>query len=335
MAIRDKGIIIRLSSVFLIFAIVSTLISGCSSNSQKDGSIKLSGPWDLYYLSVLINNDNASGQNIPKVTMNPSLTDINDLKKGKCDAVIIGKEPNSADLTGLKDYVIGYDAICVVIDENSYVGGQYGITKKTAGLQGLSLDNIKELFSTGQCAWDGAYYTRDSLDPNSWLAATGLGWLLQPKVLSCYFHLIPGKYDIQTALFQDLGLDEKTISSSWKTFTSPGLNLEEELLSTEYKTDGSYSQGADFAFKIGFASRRVMTVAPSHIPIRVVSIDGINPVDDAQAIYDGSYSLSRKIHILVRQDSSPQMMKLVDYLQSDSGQKLISDAGYLPVKPDK
>jgi len=118
----------------------------------------------------MINNANASGQDIPLVKMNPSPTDISDLKKGKCDAVIVGKELSAEDLTGLKDYVIGYDAVCMIIDENSYDGGQYGITKKTDGLQGLSLSEVKELIKTGQSAYTGGYYTRDTLDPNSWLA---------------------------------------------------------------------------------------------------------------------------------------------------------------------
>ena len=130
-------------------------------------------------------------------------------------------------------------------------------------------------------------------------------------------------------------MDENKLSAPWTTFTSPTLNLEEELLSFEYKTDGPYALGAgNFVFKIGFASRRVMTIAPQHIPVKVLSIDGINPIDNTQAIYDGTYPLSRQIHLLVRQNSSVKTMKLVDYLQSDAGQKLISEAGYLPQKPN-
>jgi len=44
--------------------------------------------------------------------------------------------------------------------------------------------------------------------------------------------------------------------------------------------------------------------------------------------------LAGKIHLLVRQDSSMETMKLVDYLQSNAGQKLISQAGYLPLTPN-
>jgi len=334
MVTRDKKLLIRVLTKCLALILISTLIWGCSSNKEND-AVKLSGPWDLYYLSVMINNANASGQDIPLVKMNPSSTDISDLKKGKCDAVIVGKELSAEDLTGLKDYVIGYDAVCMIIDENSYDGGQYGITKKTDGLQGLSLSEVKELIETGQSAYTGNYYTRDTLDPNSWLATTDLGWTTQPLTLSFYFHLLPGKYDTQTALCQDLGMDEKELSAPWTTFMSPTLDLEEELLSFEYKTDGPYAPGSgSFVFKIGFASRRVMTIAPQHIPVKVLSIDGINPIDNTQAIYDGTYPLSRQIHLLVRQDSSAETIKLVDYLQSDAGQKLIAQAGYLPLKPN-
>lgn len=111
--------------------------------------------------------------------------------------------------------------------------------------------------------------------------------------------------------------------------------MEEEVLSLEYKDTALYTTTygvQNFVYQLGFASRRVMTIAPQHIPVDVVSVDGINPLTDTQSIYDGTYKFSRKIHLLVRDNSSPSVMKLVNYLQSTAGQKLITDVGYLPLK---
>ena len=74
-----------------------------------------------------------------------------------------------------------------------------------------------------------------------------------------------------------------------------------------------------------------MTIAPQHDPVSVVSVDGINPLTDPQSIYDGTYKFSRKIYLLTRQNSSDSVSAIVNYLQSASGQKLIADAGYLPL----
>ena len=88
---------------------------------------------------------------------------------------------------------------------------------------------------------------------------------------------------------------------------------------------------SSFVFKLGFASRRVMTIAPRHVPVSVVSIDGINPMTDTQSIYDGTYKFSRKIHLLIRDNSPDSVIKLAEFLQSSSGQQLITNAGYLPL----
>ena len=74
-----------------------------------------------------------------------------------------------------------------------------------------------------------------------------------------------------------------------------------------------------------------MTVASQHVPVSVVSIDGINPMKDSQSIYNGTYKFSRKIHLLIRDDSPDSVVNLAKFLQSPSGQKLITDVGYLPI----
>ena len=47
------------------------------------------------------------------------------LKMVKLDAVLLGREPTADELKGLNEYEIALDAVCIVVDENSYDGGQY------------------------------------------------------------------------------------------------------------------------------------------------------------------------------------------------------------------
>jgi len=74
-----------------------------------------------------------------------------------------------------------------------------------------------------------------------------------------------------------------------------------------------------------------MTIAPQHVPVDVVSVDDINPMENPQSIYDSSYKFTRKIYLLTSDNSSDTVEKLADYLQAESGQKLITNAGYLSI----
>jgi len=325
--------------VGLALIICSILLPGCVSIAKADSNtVDLAGAWDTYYLSVAINSHNGTDSVVPPVKMNPSTSAIADLKKGEYDAVILGREPTAEELKGLKDYVIGYDAVVITIDENSYVGGISGLSSKSSGLQDLTTDDLKAFFGSGQLPWSGDYYTRYPLiDRNSWLFTnTQYGWDKQTKIISMFYKLIPGKYDTQTVLYRALGLEEPKTTSTSSTYTDPKMNFEEEVLTAEYPPGAPYGAGTgDFVFKVEFASRRVAAVALKHIPIRVISVDGINPLDNPGAIYDGTYPFSRKLHLLVPDNPTSAASRLVDFLQSPSGQQLISDAGYLPISPHK
>jgi phosphate transport system substrate-binding protein len=67
------------------------------------------------------------------------------------------------------------------------------------------------------------------------------------------------------------------------------------------------------------------------LPVAVVTVDGINPVDQPEAVYSGKYRLSRKVHLLTRQDPPAPAKQLADFFLSDEGQSVIKEAGYLPL----
>jgi phosphate transport system substrate-binding protein len=69
--------------------------------------------------------------------------------------------------------------------------------------------------------------------------------------------------------------------------------------------------------------------------VTIIPINGINPLTDPQSIYDGTYPLTREIHVLVRDNGPANATQLVKYLQSNAGQQMLAAAGYLPLIPQQ
>src|SRR5208283_5096704 len=118
------------------------------------------------------------------------------------------------------------------------------------------------------------------MDPNSWLYSNpDAEWIQQPANVSHPFNFPVGKFDTQSVIYQDLGLNEKYEVTHNGHYLDPNLHLEQEVISFQYGNQSYYpSRGStqDFEFELGFASRAVMTIAPQHVPVSVLSIDEIN-----------------------------------------------------------
>lgn len=345
----NKRVVIIGKCIGILVTIGILLISsGCSTVNASGGtSVKIDGTWDL--ISPLQRQiapvfDNQSDVN---VQVNYSSSAINLVKKGKIDLAITGIEPTSAELQGLKEYVIAYDAVCIIVDANSYGGGEYfdgsAPERKADGFQNITMDDLKGLFSysttpiADRWTWSGNYY--------SWLPVFDLNkgtdtgvrdWI--PKIPNIYpqVRFVPGKYDTQTLLYQVLGLNEAAIAKTWnKQYSDSLLDAEEEYLAGEYPSGRGYEAGTgDFAYKIEIASRRVIPIALQHVPIKVVSINGINPLLNTQAIYNGSYPLSRKIYLISSENCSKATTEFIDFLLSAKGQQTLTQIGYLPIQPN-
>ena len=322
---------------WLILFVIMPILASCVSGARADNQVSISGAGDLWNLSQALNSQAVNGADIPHVNFNISSNSIDDLKQGKTDAVLLGREPTPEELHGLQDYVIAYDAVCIVIDDNSFDGGS-SQEQKNSGLQSLTLDNLKAIFSGTGFNWNGYYVKNSNIDPGSWLwTDPAVAWLPETKPIVSDFIFPVGKYDTQSALYQSLGLNENSLLSSVTSFTAPNYDKEEEVLAYEYNgTNYSTVDGVqNFAFKLGFASRRVMTIAPQHVPVTIIPINGINPLTDPQSIYDGTYPLTREIHVLVRDNGPANATQLVKYLQSNAGQQMLAAAGYLPLIPQQ
>ena len=325
----------RLAIGLAIAAMAVGAITGCGGSSRD---IRIAGAGDMYFLSLAIDTAYRAGEARTGVNMRLSRDAIDELKSGRADAVLLGREPTSAEAEGLRDYVLAYDAVCVILDANSYLGGMVyqGGTPfhKSSGLRALSADNLTELLSSGWTMTQGLY-NANAIDLGSWLwNVESAVWAGATKLVRSSFAFPVGEFDSQTVLFRSLGLDEDKLLAGTTSFTCQQYKIEEEVLSYEY-TGSVYGQTSgiqDFAFKLGFASRRAMTVAPEHVPVKVIAIDGIDPLVNPNAVYDGTYKLSRRVHLLVSEHAAPAVTRLAEFLVSEPGQKLIAGAGYLPVR---
>lgn len=333
---------------FLIFTLTALslafLFSGCILPVSAANTIAISGAWDLIspFQRQIVPAYSSQGQ--VQIQTSYSSSAIQQVKDGESDVAIVGTDPTTNETNGLKVTVIAYDAVCMVIDANSYTGGisenNGSPVHKFVGFQNVSTEELRDILtntskSFGQ-KWfleDGYYSWGPTFDTTTGLYSDTSSWVQAAKNIYPSLNMIPGKYDTQTLLYQTLGLDEKLIAKTWnKQFADPSLDAEEEVLALEYPDSAPFtSSSGDFPFKIGFFSRRVIPIALQHCPIDVVSIDGINPMEDTQAIYNGTYVLSRKIEVITRQNASLATQQFVNYLLSQSGQQTLKNAGYLPL----
>jgi hypothetical protein len=334
---------IRLLGIWLgvVFSLVIlTETSSCAFSGQRSISL-IAFPWDLYNLvQPLQNTLNLKGTGfVPE----PTESAITRLKKGEIAAVLAGREPSQEEKAGLTDIIIAYDGVCIFIDENSYIGGEYWLgrktpVRKTIGLQSLSTSDLTQIlkYSLVQPEERWLWYRYSWLplfDPTKEVSSKDAnGWFRETFEVPCAFRLAPGKYDTQSVLLQSLGLNTQEIYASWSSYTALKSNREEQILAYEYMGEGYAEGAADYPFKIGFASRQVTLIALNHINIRVLPIDGINPLEDTASLYNGNYRLARRVHLLVPQTTTERISQIIDAFLSPAGQNLIQESGYLPIE---
>lgn len=266
--------------------------------------------------------------------------------------VILGREPLPGELDGLEDTVVAYDAVCILIDYNSWAGGEYWTNtpyidtiqpaaeilpvwgwnpvSKMAGINNLTINDLKGIFNynvkVATEKWTyNQFYSWDSLvDFNTGQKSFFKQWILTPKQITPSLQLKPGIFDTQTVLYNDLGLTQQNVTGTSKS--------EEASLDTLYKSSAGIIGQETFSPLISFASRMVTQVALTHVGVAVVTINGINPVTDIDAVYNGTYPLTRKIHLITRKYVSPSIQAFKDYLLSADGQNVLANAGLLPLQ---
>lgn len=67
--------------------------------------------------------------------------------------------------------------------------------------------------------------------------------------------------------------------------------------------------------------------------VKALKIGGVAP--NAQAVKDGSYTISRPFHIAAREDVSEAAQDFIKYIISTQGQQVVADSGYIPLDDTK
>jgi len=291
----------------------------------------------------------------------PSTNSLADLKAGRADVALLGREPDAAEVQGLQDTVIAYDAVCILLDLRTFNGGEQvgtmnGLTQpmsKYIGLQRLTLEDVRGFYSNllgaSGTLWQftgdpHVYYLmfQNLTDPDTGVTLTDPN---NPTVVpgDWVFTLIPlqgemlqaGKYDTQAVLLGKLGIPQSNLFKVGISFVPKYFNSEEELISWRYNlfdVETQANSSLPFDFYLLMASRQVTTLAIQHgFKVRPLIIDGQDPIGNPQLIYSGAYPFSRKIHLVTRTPASPAARALLKYLLAPAGQQLLARTGYLPL----
>ena len=64
--------------------------------------------------------------------------------------------------------------------------------------------------------------------------------------------------------------------------------------------------------------------------LRAVAYDGVMP--SAEMIKDGSYPLSRALNLYTFGDPGPEAEEFIEFVQSDEGQRIVEESGFVPVR---
>lgn len=337
--------------LLLVITLVTTsLLPGCSTKSALliDAAYDILSPVERDVLPDYISRS----INFSETKIEYSSDPIQSLKDGDCDMVLLGNDPQTSELDGLDYTVIAYDAVCILVDYNSWLGGEYWTHTayinavlppsasaipawgwnpecKMSGLSNLTMDDLKGIFNNDSKGntekWTYPFYNWGSLvDLNTGEQSIFEQWISEPKQITPALQLKPGIFDTQTVLYNVLGLPQPQVTTLFKS--------EESALETLY-ANAAVSIGKEpFDPIISFASRMVTQTALQHIGVAVVTINGINPVTDTEAIYNGTYPLSRKIYLVTRKNVSPAAQAFENYLLSPDGQNALASAGLLPLQ---
>jgi hypothetical protein len=318
------------------------------------------GASDVLYLATSVKDGfNASS----KYSMNASVTKdaISDLKAGKIDAAIIGRELTVSESESLEMTPIAFDAICILISRDTYEGGIMTITiadnvvkpiAKFSGLENLTIDQLRQHYKNllyinpKDKPWIN--YDMGVYDFVPIIEGTDYSAKVNPKTntingkwvfknVRIQGSLSPdGLFDTQYVILQQLGLEDTKLDVKTMDFLENQIDSEELWISSRFllkTTDGPFSSLAGFSFFLIPASREVTLRAIQHgFNISALKIDGIDPLSSPQVIYDGTYPLSRKIYMVTPKSSSTvAAQEFRKFLLSTTGQKLIENASFLPL----
>ncbi len=87
----------------------------------------------------------------------------------------------------------------------------------------------------------------------------------------------------------------------------------------------------NFRAALGFSFRYYSTEMLRNNQIRLLSVDGVAPT--VENIRDGSYPLVVTVYMVTARPRPENVRKIVDFMLSPEGQKLVEETGYVPIAP--
>ena len=81
---------------------------------------------------------------------------------------------------------------------------------------------------------------------------------------------------------------------------------------------------------LGFSFRYYSTEMLRNNQIKLLSVDGVAPT--VENIHGGTYPLVTTVYMVTKGPRSANVRKIVDYMLSPEGQKLVEDTGYVPIR---
>ena len=97
--------------------------------------------------------------------------------------------------------------------------------------------------------------------------------------------------------------------------------------------DGRPTAHGPFAFlgaSIGFSFRYYVDGITKVQGVKMLAVDGVYP--SAENIRNGTYPLSGEFYAVCRRgDENPNLQKILDFLRSADGQRIVSESGYVPL----
>ena len=97
---------------------------------------------------------------------------------------------------------------------------------------------------------------------------------------------------------------------------------------------GTYKKVADYrnhAGAIGFSLRYYITKLDGNPDIKFLAIDGVAPT--VENIQGGSYPLATEFYAITARPREGNVARMIDFLRSPEGQRLIDASGYVPAPP--
>ena len=110
--------------------------------------------------------------------------------------------------------------------------------------------------------------------------------------------------------------------------------MKPEMEDTSGDMGGTYKTVADYrnhVGAIGFSLRYYTTKLGSNPNIKFLTIDGVAPTEEN--IQGGSYPLATEFYAITARPREGNVARMIDFLRSPEGQRLIDASGYVPAPP--